>query len=104
MAQTSVGRGPGRRRGGGGEIPLPARRGEPFWRLVQAKQVSVELPPGATVAELLVELARQHPELREALEGGEVPRTVFLGGQIADLTAALADGARPTLVWAMAGG
>lgn len=85
-------------------MQLSVRLGEPFWRLVQAKEVSVELPPGATVEDLLAGLARQYPDLKEALEGDELPPTVFLGEQIADLGAALAQDARPTLVWAMAGG
>jgi hypothetical protein len=83
---------------------LTVRLGEPFWRLVQAKEVSVELPTGATVGDLLAGLARQYPELREALEGDELPPTVFLGEQIADSGAALRQDARPTLVWALAGG
>ena len=83
---------------------LTVRLGEPFWRLVQAKEVSVELPPGATVGDLLARLARQYPALREALEGDELPPTVFLGEQIADSGAALGQDARPTLVWALAGG
>jgi molybdopterin converting factor small subunit len=83
---------------------ITVRLGEPFWRRVGAKQVEVDLPTGATVGDLVTHLSEQYPALREALQDSDLPPTVFLEDEIAEAQTPLSEGARPVLVWAMAGG
>jgi sulfur carrier protein ThiS len=78
--------------------------GEPFWREIQAKEVTLDLPEGAKVADLLAVLGQRFPSLGEIMESAELPPTVFLGDRLADADTPLTQGDRPTLVWAMAGG
>ena len=80
------------------------RLGEPYWRQVDLREVELELPAGATVGLLLDELARAYPALRAVLEESDLPATVFLGDKMAGTETPLSEGARPTLLWALAGG
>ncbi len=80
------------------------RLGEPLWRQVNTREVELELPSGAVVGDMLEALGRRYPELQSYLVEAEVPPTVFLADAMADLTTPLYDGARPTLIWAAAGG
>jgi molybdopterin converting factor small subunit len=78
--------------------------GEPFWRQVNAREVALELPAGATVGLLLDALARSYPELKQALQDEDLPTAVFLGDELAGPASPLGEGDRPTLLWALAGG
>ncbi|HEX9675552.1 MAG TPA: MoaD/ThiS family protein [Anaerolineales bacterium] len=83
---------------------VTVRLGEPFWRQVSARELTLELPAGATVGLLLDELARSYPALKQALQDEDLPTAVFLGDQLAGPESPLSEGAHPTLLWAMAGG
>ncbi len=85
-------------------MQVEVRLGEPFWRLAETKQVLVEVVEGATVGDLLTALAEQIPALGEALQESDLPPTVFIDDLLVDRDDLLPEGARPTLVWAMAGG
>lgn len=80
------------------------RLGEPLWRAVQSKEVPVELPQGATVRELLARVRERYPTLDEVMRQSDLPPTVFLGDELAEMDTSIEEGARPTIVWAMAGG
>ena len=81
------------------------------WRGVAGRQAEVALP-GATVGEVLLALARLHPELGARVfdDRGAVRRyvNVFLNDEdirfLAELATPVADADRLTLVPAMAGG
>jgi sulfur carrier protein ThiS len=77
---------------------------EPYWRHVQRKQLSVELPEGATVADMLVALGENFPALADPLAQIDPPPTVFLEDELADPATSLSEGSRPVLVWALVGG
>lgn len=83
---------------------VTVRLGEPFWRQVSSKEVTVELPTDATVGVLLDELARTYPALKQALQDEDLPTAVFVGDELASNETALSQDSRPTLLWAMAGG
>lgn len=85
-------------------MKVTVRLGEPLWREVGDRDVAVELPESATVADLLTRLAALHPSLRPWLDGEEVPVTVFLDDSVADARTSLRDGDCPHLAWALAGG
>ncbi|MBC7224426.1 MAG: MoaD/ThiS family protein [Anaerolineae bacterium] len=46
--------------------------GEPFWRVAGARRLAMDLPEGATVADALASLAREHPLLGRLLRGEPV--------------------------------
>jgi len=75
-------------------MQVTVRLGEPFWRQVNAREVTVELQSGATVGLLLEELARVYPDLKQALQDEELPPIVFLGDEMAAPDSPLSDGAR----------
>ena len=83
---------------------VTVRLGEPLWRQVNAKQIVLTLPAGASVADMLSRLAEEHPALAEYLQSDELPPTVFLAGTVAAADTPLADGDEPMLMWAAAGG
>jgi len=85
-------------------MQVTVRLGEPFWRQANAREVTLELPAGATVRLLLEELARAYPALKPVLQDDDLPPTVFLGDELAGPDSPLSEGARPTLLWAMSGG
>lgn len=80
-------------------MQITCRLGEPFWRAVGAREVLLELPEGATVADALGALAARWPELGRLLRGqmpqdpealgpmwralqGAVPAQVFVNRRI----------------------
>jgi len=85
-------------------VHVVVRLEEPLWREVGAREVSLDLPEGSRVGDLLRQLAQTFPPLRPWLEGEEVPPLIFLDEAVADADVALRDGARPILAWPLAGG
>ncbi len=77
---------------------------EPLWREVGVREVSLDLPEGSRVGDLLLKLGQTFPPLRPWLEGEEVPPLIFLDEAVAGPETALRDGARPMLAWPLAGG
>jgi molybdopterin converting factor small subunit len=77
---------------------------EPLWREVGAKELTLVIPAGSTVADLEEILSRRYPEVTDYLVGGDLPPTVFLGDELAADDTPLTEGARVTFVWAAAGG
>ncbi len=88
----------------GERVHVVVRLEEPLWREVGAREVSLDLPEGSHVSDLLRQLTRAFPALRPWLEGEEVPPLIFLDEAVAAPDTALRDGARPTLAWPLAGG
>ena len=83
---------------------ITVRLGEPLWRQVGVREIALELPEDTRVADLPVHLSRAFPALSPWLEGEEVPPMIFLDDAVADPQSPLREGARPMLVWALAGG
>ncbi len=83
---------------------ITVRLGEPIWREVDRREVAVELPEGATVADLLEALGGRYPALQSYLTGADTPATVFLGDEIAGPDAPLTEDSEPLLAWPLAGG
>lgn len=85
-------------------IEITVQLGEPLWRLVGAKNVTLQLEEKVTVADLIHELGTCYPMLAEYLDDEQVPPTVFLDDQIADMETTLTADDRPILLWALMGG
>ncbi len=83
---------------------VTVRLGEPLWREVGARELTLDLPEASCVADLLAHLSQAFPSLRPWLSGDEVPPTIFLGDAVADPQTPLHEGSRPMLGWALAGG
>jgi molybdopterin converting factor small subunit len=78
------------------------RLGEPFWRVVGERNLALELPDGAAVADLLALLRQRYPALVGEME--EAPPQVIVGDNDVDTAAPLPDGASVYLLWPIAGG
>ena len=83
---------------------VTVRLGEPLWREVGARELTLDLPEASRVGDLLTHLSMAFPSLHPWLCGDEVPPMVFLDDALADPQTPLHDGARPMLTWALAGG
>jgi hypothetical protein len=83
---------------------VTVRLGEPLWRQIGKREVEIELPDSARVADMISQLAARFPALHPWLDGDEVPPTVFLDETVADPQTLLHEGDRPLLAWALAGG
>lgn len=83
---------------------ITVQLGEPLWRQAGAKIVTLQLEERGTVADLIQELGRRYPVLAEYLDDEQLPPTVFLEDQIADLETTLAADDRPILLWPLMGG
>lgn len=84
------------------------RLGEPFWRVVGERNLAVELPDGASVADLLAWLKRRYPalvgEMEEAPPQLMVDDDAVAGDDHARMAVPLVDGASIYLLWPIAGG
>ncbi len=78
--------------------------GEPFWRQVGRREVTLELAPGATVADALSALAQAYPALSSDLAGGEVAPAVFVNDEVATPESQLGEPTRLHVVWPVSGG
>jgi molybdopterin converting factor small subunit len=85
-------------------MKIDVKLGEPFWRQIGQKAISIEIPRGGTVQDLINTLSSLYPDLRSYLNEAEVPPTIFLNDDLADLDTQLHDGDCPTLIWAVSGG
>lgn len=85
-------------------MKIDVRLGEPFWRQIGEKQVSLELQTGDSIRDMINELVAQFPVLQEYLNQAEVPPTVFLNDEIVQMDTSLHEGDCPTLMWAISGG
>lgn len=83
---------------------IDVRLGEPFWRQIGQKEISIEVPSGASVGDLINSLSSLYPDLRSYLKDAEVPPTIFLNDELASMDTLLHDGDCPTLIWAVSGG
>jgi len=83
---------------------ITVRLGEPFWREVNEKQLTVEMPANSTVADLLNALSERFPALRLSLEQTDPPPTVFQGEDWVSSDSALTGDSQLMIVWALAGG
>lgn len=78
------------------------RLGEPFWRVVGQREVTVELPAGSRLADLLAHLRQAYPALDAELV--EAPPLLFRGDEEAAPDDPLAPDDRVHLLWPIAGG
>ncbi len=85
-------------------IEITVQLGEPLRRQAGAKIVIMQLEENGTVADLIHELGLRYPMLAEYLDDEQLPATVFLADQIADLETTLAADDRPILLWPLMGG
>lgn len=85
-------------------MKIEVKLGEPFWRQVGKKHVTVEIQSGATVQDLIAILGKLYPDLQDFLKQAEVPPTIFLDDEIVDYDTTLSEGDCPTLIWAVSGG
>jgi molybdopterin converting factor small subunit len=83
---------------------ITVRLGEPLWRKVNTKEINLELPTGAVVADSLTSLGQQYPAIDTFLNRAEVPPTIFLNNELAAANTPLVEGAQLMLIWAVAGG
>lgn len=79
------------------------RLGEPFWRTVGEREVELDLPEGATVAEAIRVLGERHPALAPEL-GGELLPAIFFEESEARGDSPLKPGDRLHVVWPVSGG
>jgi molybdopterin converting factor small subunit len=85
-------------------MKIDVKLGEPFWRQIGQKQISLELHTGALVQDLINELVVLYPALQDYLSKEEVPPIVVLKDEIVEMDTSLHEGDRPTLMWAISGG
>jgi molybdopterin converting factor small subunit len=78
--------------------------GEPFWRQVGRREVTLDLAPGATVADALAALAQAYPALGPELSNAEAAPAVFVDDALAAPASPLAEAARLYVVWPVSGG
>jgi molybdopterin converting factor small subunit len=78
--------------------------GEPFWREVGQRDVTVGLATGATVGQALDVLSMRYPALAWQFDTGEVLPTCFVNEELAGLEARLFEGAVLHVVWPVSGG
>lgn len=83
-------------------MQVRVRLGEPFWRSVGRRELEVDMAAGATVADLLGDLCREHPALAVEIESTEP--SLFIDEEEAEKESILDEGCRVHLVWAIAGG
>ena len=83
-------------------IHIHVRLGEPFWRAVGQRELTVDLKAGARVTDLLARLCQQHPALEREL--AEAAPHIFIGEEEAQNDTLLTDGSWIYLVWPIAGG
>jgi molybdopterin converting factor small subunit len=83
-------------------MQVTVRLGEPFWRAAGTRDLTLELPAGATVAAVLAALCERVPALARELH--DAPPQVFAGEEEVAEDAVLAEGARVHLLWPVAGG
>jgi xanthine dehydrogenase iron-sulfur cluster and FAD-binding subunit A len=85
-------------------LKITVTLGEPFWRQIEAKEVTLELKAGATVADMIKALEKRFPALETFLTQADLPPTVFLGDELANPETPLTEDAKPMLIWALSGG
>lgn len=85
-------------------MKIDVKLGEPFWRQIGRKRVTLDLRSGASVQDLINTLGTLHPELKDYLDEAEVPPTIFLNDEIVNMDTTLNEGDCPTLIWAVSGG
>jgi sulfur carrier protein ThiS len=78
--------------------------GEPFWRSVGQRELSVALHAGATVFDALASLAQQYPALAADLHNHEAQPALFMNDEAAVPESPLVDGAKLHIVWPVSGG
>ena len=80
------------------------RLGEPFWRAIQARAVSLQLADDARLADALSALVARYPALAADLSNGEAQPAVFLGDEMASRDSRLREGMEIHIVWLVSGG
>lgn len=80
------------------------RLGEPFWRQINARQITLDLPEAATFRDMIQALKDAFPALASYLLGEEVPLTVIVADELVQLDTVLAEGAEAMMFMAIAGG
>lgn len=83
---------------------VSVRLGEPIWRQVQTKKISLELREAATVGDMLQALKDGYPALNTYLCADEVPLTIIVADDLVSPDSLLADGAEVMIFLAIAGG
>ena len=78
------------------------RFGEPFWRAVGERNLTLEVAPGITAGFLVEHLCHEYPALSKELL--EAPPHIFINEEPAQEETHLEDGALIHLVWALSGG
>ena len=81
-----------------------AQLGEPYWRIINARTITLTLPERSSVATLLSTLCEQYPALTADLREGEVSPAIFVGDVVARADTLLEDGAQIHIVWPVSGG
>jgi hypothetical protein len=85
-------------------VKISVRLGEPYWRHIEAKRVSLELPEGSRVNDMLRVLGEQYPVLQPCLNDAELAPTVFLGDALVSESTRISEGDEPAILWALSGG
>mgnify|MGYP001562678259 FL=1 len=78
--------------------------GEPFWRAVGQREVTLALGDDSVVSDALSALGKQHAALAAELANGEAKPIIFVNDEQAALDSRLADGAKIHVVWPVSGG
>lgn len=84
------------------DMQIHVRLAEPFWRIIDQRDITVEVERGATLLELMIELRKRFPALAQEMD--TTPPTIILGDDEADLNVQLQDDMLLHFVWPIAGG
>jgi len=85
-------------------VKVSVRLGEPLWRQVKAKEITLELPERATVGDMLQVLSYRYPALKSYLLADEVPLTIIVADELVGPDTLLAEGTEAMVFMAIAGG
>lgn len=83
-------------------MQVSIRFAEPYWRSVGQRNLAVDLPDGARLADLLALLCQQHPALSQELD--EARPLFILNDEEAEQDMLLEEGSHVHLIWPLAGG
>lgn len=78
--------------------------GEPFWRAIQSRSVSLPLADDARLADALSALVERYPALFADLSNAEAQPALFVGDEMASIDSRLSEGASIYIVWPASGG
>ena len=83
-------------------MQIHIRLAEPFWRIIDQRDITVELDRGATLSDLIIELQQRFPALAQEMD--TTHPTIIVGDDEADVDLHLQEGMVLHFVWPIAGG